>query len=138
MKTHDFVTSRKGAAFLNTSKRPRALLVDDEAPDRHSVKEIFVREGFVVDEATNGQDALDKIREHHYDVIVLDILMPYVDGYEVVRHLKTQSPEILEKIIVISRLNIKDMNVFFPGCRVIQKPASDEDLKQIARQYRGG
>lgn len=117
-------------------EKPRALLVDDDEPDRHHNRDIFLREGFLVDEAVNGREALDRIRENAYDIIVLDILMPYVDGYEVMRHLKTQAPDILNRTVVVSRLNLKDMQVFFPGCRLIQKPASREDLLRAAREYR--
>lgn len=138
LKTHDSLTLREGALPLSTPERlPRALVVDDEKPDRDAIKRIFIREGFAVDEATNGREALDRIRQHNYDVIVLDILMPYVDGFEVMRHLKNQAPQVLARIIVISRLNHKDMRVFFPGCKIIQKPASDEDLKEVAQMYRG-
>jgi CheY-like chemotaxis protein len=117
-------------------EKPRALLVDDDEPDRHHNRDIFLREGFTVDEAVNGREALDRIRENSYDIIVLDILMPYVDGYEVMRHLKMQRPDVLNRTVVVSRLNLKDMQVFFPGCRLIQKPASREDLMRAAREYR--
>jgi CheY-like chemotaxis protein len=117
-------------------EKPRALLVDDDEPDRHHTRDIFLREGFTVDEAVNGREALDRIRENSYDIIVLDILMPYVDGYEVMRHLKTQAPDVLNRTVIVSRLNLKDMQVFFPGCRLIQKPASREDLMRAAREYR--
>lgn len=117
-------------------EKPRALLVDDDEPDRHHTRDIFLREGFSVDEAVNGREALDRIRENSYDIIVLDILMPYVDGYEVMRHLKMQAPDVLNRTVVVSRLNLKDMKVFFPGCRLIQKPASREDLMRAAREHR--
>lgn len=113
-----------------------ALVVEDEAADRQLVKDIFLREGFLVDEATNGREALEKIRSRKYDVIVLDILLPYLDGYEVMRHLRSQAPEILERTVIVSRLHAKDMETFFPGCHIIQKPASEEDLARIARLFR--
>lgn len=121
---------------MDSKTKPRALLVDDDEPDRHHNRDIFLREGFAVDEAVNGREALDRIRQNSYDIIVLDILMPYVDGYEVMRHLKTQAPDVLNRTVVVSRLNLKDMKVFFPGCRLIQKPASREDLMRAARESR--
>ena len=121
---------------MSTAERTfSALVVDDEEQDRHFVRDIFLREGFQVDEATNGREALDHLKRRKYHVIVLDILMPYVDGFDVMRQLKTRSPNDLEHTVVVSRLNLKDMKVFFPGCRVVQKPVSPEDLAAIARDF---
>ena len=121
---------------MSTAERMfHALVVDDEEQDRHFVRDIFLREGFQVHEATNGREALDHLKRNAYDVIVLDILMPYLDGFEVMRHLKNQSAPDLQHTVVVSRLNLKDMKVFFPGCRVVQKPVSGEDLAAIAREF---
>lgn len=67
---------------------------------------------------------------------MLDILMPNVDGFDVMRHLKTQAPEVINRMVVCSRLNLKDMKVFFPGCTVLQKPASADDLVALARRFK--
>lgn len=114
----------------------RALVVDDDEEDRRRVGGILQKEGFAVFEARNGREALERIRKHSFELIVLDILMPYVDGFEVMNHLKKQLPEVLEKTVVVSCVDLRDLNAFFPSCRVIQKPASTDDLAEIARDIR--
>lgn len=115
-------------------RTPRALVVDDEEEDRLRIIGILKEEGFQVQEARNGREALDRIRRDEFEIIVLDILMPYVDGFEVMSHLKKKNPDVLARTIVASRLDLKDLSTFFPACRVIQKPVSMTELSGIARQ----
>ncbi len=61
----------------------RILVVDDERSIRNSLKEILEYEKFQVDEAAEGHEALEKARSTHFDVILLDIKMPQMDGIEV-------------------------------------------------------
>lgn len=114
----------------------RALVADDEVEDRIVMRRTLLQAGFDVDEAENGRRALDCIRHHDYDLIVLDIMMPQLDGFEVLRHLKSKAPETLLKTVVVSRLDLRDMKVFFPLCQVLEKPLDTNDLATIARNIR--
>ena len=66
----------------------RALVVDDEPALLESVRRGLVDGGWSVDTATDGEDGLWKAEEGGYDVVVLDIMMPGLNGYEVVRELR--------------------------------------------------
>ncbi len=68
--------------------RPKVLLVDDEATVRDSVKPLLERAGFTVVLAVDGEDALRKVAACEPDLVILDILMPKVDGREVLRRLR--------------------------------------------------
>jgi DNA-binding response OmpR family regulator len=74
-----------------STETPRILLVDDE----HSVQKLLAfplrQEGYDVVEAMNGQDALDSFREGQFDLVVLDVMLPKVDGFEVCRQLRASS-----------------------------------------------
>ena len=67
----------------------RALVVDDEDAIRRVVAAYLAKEGFVVLEASNGLTALELARAEHVDVIVLDLMLPDLDGIEVCRQLQT-------------------------------------------------
>jgi len=67
----------------------RILVVDDEAPVREVLCEYLTSQGYTVDEAANGADALATIRRARPDVILLDIRMPGIDGVEVLRRIRT-------------------------------------------------
>ena len=64
------------------------LLVDDEREYCESLSERLKLRDFEVDIAFDGQTAIDKIRQHTYDVIVLDMLMPHMDGLKTYQYIK--------------------------------------------------
>ncbi len=66
----------------------RILIVDDESNIRNVVKEYALVEGFEVDEAENGVEAVKKVKEHSYDLIIMDIMMPELDGYSACKEIK--------------------------------------------------
>jgi DNA-binding response OmpR family regulator len=70
---------------------PRALIVDDEAPLRELVRGYLEREGFTVSCAVDGQAALAAARAEGPDIVVLDLMLPGLDGLEVCRQLRTFS-----------------------------------------------
>ncbi|MFZ5652085.1 MAG: response regulator transcription factor [Bacillota bacterium] len=67
------------------------LVVDDEVKIRELVGTYFQREGFNVDEAGDGREALDKLKVQEYDAVVLDVMMPGIDGLEVCREIRKSS-----------------------------------------------
>ncbi|MGB5368405.1 MAG: sigma-54 dependent transcriptional regulator [Polyangiales bacterium] len=69
------------------------LVVDDEAPNVDSLRRIFEREGFNVLTATSGKKALDLCRHHPVNVVVSDLMMPGMNGIELVKALKTVVPD---------------------------------------------
>lgn len=69
----------------------RILIVEDEEPLRNLVREYFAREGFRVLSAADGATAVELARAHAPDVVVLDLMLPVLDGLEVCRRLRTFS-----------------------------------------------
>lgn len=72
------------------SESNRILVVDDEERIRRLIKMYLEREDFVVEEAENGVEALEKALENDYDCILLDIMMPEMDGIEVCEKLREE------------------------------------------------
>lgn len=66
----------------------KILVVDDEALIREVVKEYLLQEHFEVEEADDGDIALEKIKKENYDLVILDIMMPKKDGFQTVKELK--------------------------------------------------
>ena len=69
----------------------KILVVDDEVNVRQLVKSYLAKEGFQVLEATDGNAALTLARRHHPDLVILDLMIPKVDGVEVCRILRGES-----------------------------------------------
>lgn len=77
----------------------KVLIVDDELLIRNVIKEYLKNEGFSFDEAENGNDAIELCKENNYDIIIMDIMMPKLDGYSAIKEIKKFSNS---KIIVLS------------------------------------
>ncbi len=67
---------------------PRVLVVDDEQHIRELVRMGLAMQGFTVDEAESGRQALEAIEAHDTDLVVLDVMLPDLDGFEVARRLR--------------------------------------------------
>jgi two-component system OmpR family response regulator len=85
---------------LRHSVGVRVLLVEDEVGLAETVRRGLTREGFVVEVVHNGQDAVWSATEHSFDVIVLDIMIPQLNGYRVVQELRAR--EIWTPILMLS------------------------------------
>lgn len=59
----------------------KVLIVDDEILIRNIIKEYCHNEGYLTDEAEDGLEAIEKVKENNYDIIILDLMMPKLDGY---------------------------------------------------------
>lgn len=76
---------------MNTRQHPRVVVVDDEAPIRELVRSYLVRDGMEVSTADDGPSGLEAVRQLSPDVVVLDLMLPGIDGVEVCRQLRTFS-----------------------------------------------
>lgn len=85
----------------------RAILVADDDPDILSIVSMSLEtQGYTVHKATNGREAVDLARQHHPDLILMDMMMPVVSGYEAVGELKADAAT---REIVIVGLSAKAM-----------------------------
>ncbi len=71
---------------------PRILLVDDEQSIQTLLSYPLRKDGYDVVQATDGRQALDRFDEQEFDLVVLDVMLPKIDGLEVCRRLRTHSP----------------------------------------------
>jgi CheY-like chemotaxis protein len=84
-----------------------AILVADDDPDILSIVSMSLEtQGYTVHKATNGREAVDLARQHHPDLILMDMMMPVVSGYEAVGELKADAGT---RDIVIVGLSAKAM-----------------------------
>ncbi|HYK02616.1 MAG TPA: response regulator [Thermoanaerobaculia bacterium] len=80
----------------------RALVIDDDAAIRVLVSRILEKNDFVVDVARDGAEGIEKLSDADYGVIVLDLMMPRLDGVAVVKYLSQYYPEKIPSVIVTS------------------------------------
>ncbi|WP_217884320.1 adenylate/guanylate cyclase domain-containing protein [Thioflexithrix psekupsensis] len=101
-------------------KDARLLVVDDKESNRDLLSRRLEKQGFRVEVATHGVQALEMIRHNSYDLVLLDIIMPEMDGYEVLATLKSEEDFRHLPVIMISALDEIDSVV-----RCIEMGAED-------------
>lgn len=78
------------------------LIVDDSDFMRVRTRQLLAGEGYSVVEASNGQEAVDKYREHRPDLVMMDITMPIMDGLTAVREIRKLDPQA--RVVMVSAL----------------------------------
>jgi putative two-component system response regulator len=95
-----------------TDERPaRILVVDDNALNRQFLTDELVDEGYLVTDAEDGEEALAKVAAESPDLILLDIMMPKLDGYEVCRRLKSDDQTILIPVVMVTALKATEERI---------------------------
>jgi class 3 adenylate cyclase len=97
--------NRKPTATQPTPVRGFVLVVDDEAQNRTLLRDPLEARGYEVEEAENGMQALQKIAARPPDVILLDLMMPRMDGFEVCRRLRKDATTAHLPILMITALS---------------------------------
>ena len=69
--------------------RRKVLIIDDERAIRRFLKNLLDRWGYQVEEASDGGQAIERLQEENFDLLILDIIMPVVDGWEVLKTVKS-------------------------------------------------
>ncbi len=124
------------------NNKKRILVVDDE-PDFCTIVQVQLeKEGFEVELAYNGKEGLEKIRANPPDVIVLDVMMPGKDGYEVCKELKADEKYADIPVILLTAVASHVTSTRYSHADgmsteaddYIAKPASAEEITQSIRR----
>lgn len=119
----------------NAMDNAQILVVDDEGANRYSVSKTLQRVGYVVNEAASGEEALEFVNNQEYDVVLTDIRMQGIDGVELLRRIKEQSPDA----IVILMTGFASLGTAVEALRLgahdyLIKPSSSQDIRSsVAR-----
>jgi DNA-binding response OmpR family regulator len=90
--------------ILSMEKKARILVVDDEEAVRELISEAMMTEGFQVDVASNGREAVEFVRNNIYDVAIIDFNLPDMDGLTLHHQVKVMDKELADNSIFISGL----------------------------------
>jgi CheY-like chemotaxis protein len=120
-------------------RRPaRILVVDDEPEVGQMLIDILERDGYRVDRANSGREALSRLRTSKVDLILSDLRMPDLDGPALYRELEAQRPELLSRIVFMTGDTLGgDMSGFLTdtGVRVLEKPLDPAGVRAKIQGY---
>lgn len=125
---------------MDKSERPPVLLVDDNEPTCTLMTALLQRD-FIVECVLDGMEAIEKLRTKTYGAVVLDLVMPHLDGYGVLDFLKASNPEMLKKVLVVTAaLTSADVKRVqsYDVCAMISKPFDVETLLNTVKHCTDG
>jgi len=111
------------------------LIIDDTKDIRELIKEYLSDENYVVYTADNGQDGIEMAKKFKPSLITLDIMMPDMDGWEVLKRLKASDETSDIPVVTISNVTNKDKSIYLGAIDAISKPISKDDLVSFISKY---
>lgn len=116
------------SAFKINGKQSTILIVDDDESIRSLLNQELSDAGYLIEEAGNGKEALEKIRNHQPDLIILDVMMPEMNGFDVAAILKNDPQTMNIPIIVLSIVQDKTRGYRIGVDRYLTKPIDTAQL----------
>ena len=110
------------------TERYRALIVEDDPAIRRLVEKLLTRKQVDIDIAHDGRTAVEKLRQHHYSVLILDLMVPELNGFEVIEFIKRENLRVPVAVVsavsqqALTRLDLDIVKL------VISKPFDVEEF----------
>lgn len=124
---------------MNLNETPKILMVDDNYEIREVVNILLSGEGYLVEEASDGLQALDKIQKNTYDLVILDVMMPNMNGYQACKEIRKDSNTPILFLSARSQVEDKTLGFSSGGDDYLPKPFSYQELlsrvKALIRRY---
>ncbi|MBF0510365.1 MAG: response regulator [Deltaproteobacteria bacterium] len=129
-----------GNIFPKTGSRIRILLVEDDPLTQRVVTRSLEDITCEVDVAGDGVEAIDKLLEKDFDLILMDIRLPNLDGFELIRHIRTQEKSTQKHMLIVAMTATALPNDYDRAMEVgadiyIVKPVTPEKITEIVQQY---
>ncbi len=115
------------------------LVIDDDEFVRSLISAVLRREGIRVDTAGDSSQAIQKLRRRSYGAVLLDLLLRERDGLEVLHYLKSERPEMLRRVVLVTTANdqaIRRLTEHDQVWGVVRKPFDIEHLVEVVRACR--
>ena len=109
-------------------RNPRLLVIEDDPDVQALIRAVAKRRGVTVDRAQDGEQAIDLLGKNEYDLVVLDLMLPKVNGFEVAEVIRKLDPK--PRMIVFSAIS-RYVAEQFPEAVILQKPFDIERIEDI-------
>ncbi|MBI5744671.1 MAG: response regulator [Elusimicrobia bacterium] len=118
----------------------RILIADDDPDIIDLLEAYFKRAGYIVTAKVNGKEALQAAETEKFDLVLLDVMMPYIDGYHVASEISSRFGSEGPKIIIMTSRDVaaeKGIAMLSGANDAVQKPFSLEELEAKVRAVLG-
>lgn len=117
-----------------SSRGLTALLCEDDAAIRDLIQAVLARDGFEVVAVCDGTSAVTNLENDAFDLIVLDLMMPGLNGFDVIDFLKAHQPQRLKRVMITTAVP-PALAAQLPStiCHILPKPFDIEKLLELAR-----
>ena len=123
------------SAIISNAKR--VLVVDDDPSVRDLLSRYLLREGFSVLEAANGEQGIELAENEKPDVIILDVMMPGTDGWNVLEYLKSHPMLVSIPVIMLTMVDDRSRGYALGAMHFLNKPVNWSSLYQIINETLG-
>ena len=114
------------------------MVVDDEPDNRSTVKTVLEKNGYEVETAINADDALKKAKKTKFDLILMDISLPVMDGYDATRNIRKSFQSIPIIGLSAHAMSGDDERAKAAGCNdYLTKPVDEDRLLKMLKEYLG-
>jgi two-component system, cell cycle response regulator DivK len=116
----------------------KVLVVEDDTDNRRIVVKVLSVEGYHVVEATDGVEALARAREEHPDLILMDLALPNMDGWEATRQLKSDPATRAIPVVALTAFAMRgdEERARAAGCDdYLPKPARPAAIREVVKKY---
>lgn len=114
-------------------KRTILLIVEDDDVQRRQMSRLLKAEGYEVSQASTGDEAIQKLGEKKFDLVLTDRRMPGVDGVSLLNHIRTNHPRIPVAIVTAYPEDLEELK---PDALLV-KPFGSEQLTELVRHLTG-
>ena len=121
------------------AERPKILVVDDDVGMCDTLSEILEDGGFAAATANDGEEALDRVRQEEFDVVLMDIRMPKMNGVEACKIMRKEKPELV--VFLMTAFTVETLvaeALSDLGVEVLSKPLDIENMLAMIREAAGG
>ena len=119
----------------NTSSTQTILVIDDDPATGDLIKRSFADQGFKVISTTDPEEGLTLAKEHHPNIIILDVMMPKVDGWQLLSQFKHDPALSTIPVIMSTFVDDKNMGFTLGASDYLVKPVSSEKIKLVLDKY---
>lgn len=108
----------------------RVLLCEDDPAIRILLVKLLERRGLTVRTVANGVELLDELRQRPFDLLILDLFMPGVNGFDILESLRDSAPHLLERVVVVTA-NQLAFRTLPPVAAILRKPFDIDEFDEL-------